>query len=69
MTNKRAIAVAAHIGKSISRFPPDEAHAILCWTLAKLGGRRGSARQEYFGKVQEDLDSAWRYQAAKEPRP
>ena len=37
MTNKKAIGVAAQIGKSISRCPP--------------------------------LDSAWRYQAAKEARP
>jgi hypothetical protein len=66
MTNKRAIAVAAHIGKSISRCPLDKAHAVLCLNLVKLGRARGSAWQEYLGQFL-NLDTAWRYKTAKQP--
>ena len=59
---KRGTLLAAKIAKAIERRPCDE---------AKLGRANGVARQEYFGQVIRDMDSAWRYleRAAREARP
>ncbi len=59
---ERGSRLAAHIAKAIRGSSADEDHAVLCWTLARLGRSAGIPKQEYVGRVLSDLDAARKYQ-------
>ena len=58
---RKAIDLQATIARIVEERPPDEVHAVLCYTLARLGRGSGFDRKQFVGSVLSDVHSAWRH--------